>query len=296
MDNVPLIYTTHRSELDLSVNFEHRFTDHPGRLEARFVRRSDEYFIVYLSSQTGCQQACRMCHLTATGQTKMRDITIEEYFDQAERVLQHYDAQPFADTVHFNFMARGEPLANKIFLDNADVILEGLAEMASKRGLKYKFLISTIFPKDFYPRSLGDIFKDPALYPEIYYSIYSTNPEFRRKWLPKAMVPDAAMDMLFEWQQLTGKTPKIHYAFINDENDSIGDVKNIIDLIKEYAVDVNWNIVRYNPPEGHYSKEPVEGHIKYLQGFIKRHLPDTKVKLIPRVGIDVRASCGTFLN
>lgn len=287
-------FIAHHSELDQSVNFERRETI--GKLEARYVRRAEDYFIVYLSSQTGCKQACRMCHLTATGQTKLRDVTIEEYFEQAERVLQYYDTKPHADMVHFNFMARGEPLANRIFVENADVILEGLAEMASKRGLRYKFLISTIFPKELYGTELVDIFKDPALYPEIYYSMYSVNPEFRKRWLPKAMVPEAAMDKLFEWQQLTGKTPKIHYAFIDGENDSIGDVKGVIDCVKKYAVDVNWNIVRYNPPEGHSSKEPVEGHIQYLAGFIRRHLPKARVKIIPRVGTDVKASCGTFLK
>lgn len=296
MDSLPLIYNTHKSELDLSVNFEHRFTDHIGRLEARYVRRSEDYFIVYLSSQTGCKQACRMCHLTASGQTNLRDVTIEEYLDQAERVLQYYDSQPFAKRVHFNFMARGEPFANKVFLENADVILEGLAELASKRGLDYKFLISTIFPKEMGNLTLGDIFKDPELYPEIYYSIYSMNKDFRRKWLPKAIDPNDALALLVDWQQLTNKLPKIHYAFIRGENSSIGDVANICNALEFHNLNVNWNVVRYNPPENHWSKESSEGQIDYLTRYLRVRLPTSKVKVIPRVGTDVRASCGTFLT
>lgn len=297
MDNAALIYTTHASQQDLSVNFEHRFTDHPGRLEARFVRRTDDYFIVYLSSQTGCKQACRMCHLTATGQTKMRDVTIEEYFDQAERVLQYYDGQPHAKMVHFNFMSRGEPFANQIFLDHADEILEGLAEMASKRGLEYKFLISTIFPKEMNHRALQDIFKDPELYPEIYYSLYAINDQFRRRWLPKAINPDSALLNLKMWQEVTGKTPKIHYAFIEGQNDSLFEVDRVIKAIEYHQLKVNWNIVRYNSPEGHDSRETPEHQINYIASFIRDRLHDgAKVKVIPRVGIDVKASCGTFLN
>lgn len=299
----PLIYTTHKSELDLSVNFEHRFTDHPGRLEARYVQRERDYFIVYLSSQTGCQQACRMCWLTATGQTKLRDVTVEEYLSQAEQVFGHYaelvrenSYWASATKVHFNFMARGEPFANKHFIENADEILRGLKAIADRWCLESKFLISTIMPKTFADRELTDVFKDPTLRPELYYSLYSTDHDFRRKWLPKAIDPGIALTLLGRWNRSTGKVPKIHYAFIEDENDSIGDVKRCLDLIQHYNVPVNWNIVRYNPPEGHYSKEPVEGHIKYLQGFIKRHLPEARVKLIPRVGSDVKASCGTFLN
>jgi 23S rRNA (adenine2503-C2)-methyltransferase len=294
MDN--LIFKQHVSQLDQSVNFEHRFEDHPGMLEARYVRRVDEYFIVYLSSQTGCNQACRMCWLTATGQNKLRDTTIEEFWQQADEVLRYYADKHPAKMVHFNFMARGEPLANKIFLSNADEILRGLKKRAARYGLESKFLISTIMPEEFSRRSLESVFTDPTVYPEIYYSVYSLSDRFRRRWLPKAGSPRDAFSILKDWQLHTGKVPKIHYAFIEHENDNLADVKAILDVIDGYQLEVNWNIVRYNPPEGHYSREPVEGHIDYLHRYIKRRLPNARVKLIPRVGTDVQASCGTFLK
>jgi adenine C2-methylase RlmN of 23S rRNA A2503 and tRNA A37 len=291
-----LIFKEHHSQLDQSVNFEHVFEDHRGRLEARYVRRTDEYFIVYLSSQTGCKQACRMCWLTATGQTDLRDVTVEEYFQQADEVLAYYATKHPAERVHFNFMARGEPLANRIFLANADLILRGLKERAAAYGLEAKFLISTIFPEEFGNRGLVNVFQDPTVYPELYYSVYSLNERFRRRWLPKAQYPRNAFSALKEWQLHTGKVPKIHYAFIEHENDTLHDVKCILDEIDGYQLDVNWNIVRYNPPEGHLSREPVFGQIDYLYRYIKRRLPEGRVKLIPRVGTDVQASCGTFLK
>lgn len=296
MEKLPLIYKMHMSDLDKSVNFEHRFDDHPGMLEARYVRRTEDYFIVYLSSQTGCNQACRMCWLTATGQNKLRDTTIEEYWDQADRVLRYYANQSMARMVHFNFMARGEPLANKIFLENADVILRGLAERAERYGLEYKFLISTIFPKEAETISLPQVFKDPEVYPELYYSIYSTDPGFRKRWLPKAIVPIEAIAKLRNWQMHTGKKPKIHYAFIRNENDNLSDVADICDLVQRFHLEVNWNVVRYNPPVGHSSQESIEGQINYLAGYVRRRFPDARVRVIPRVGTDVQASCGTFLK
>jgi len=47
-----------QSQEDQSVNF---IADdgNDGFLEARYVRREDNYFIVYLSSQTGCIKACQ---------------------------------------------------------------------------------------------------------------------------------------------------------------------------------------------------------------------------------------------
>lgn len=296
-----LIFKEHHSELDLSVNFEHRFTDHPGMLEARFVRRTDEYFIVYLSSQTGCEQACRMCWLTATGQNKSRGVTVEEYLQQAREVLGYYAEQidkgaVKAKQVHFNFMARGEPLANKIFLDNADVVLRGLRDLAHDLGLEPKYLISTIFPTAASGYPLTEVFKDPDVYPEIYYSVYSLDERFRKRWLPRAVHPYHAMELLRHWQNKTGKVPKVHYAFIRDENDELADVKKICDALDLFRLRVNWNVVRYNPPEGHRSQEALEGQILYLAGYVRRRFPEARVKVIPRVGTDVQASCGTFLK
>lgn len=292
-----LIFKEHHSQLDQSVNFEHVFEDHKGRLEARYVRRTDEYFIVYLSSQTGCKQACRMCWLTATGQNDSRDVTVEEYLQQAIEVLEYYaNNKPQAKRVHFNFMARGEPLANRIFLNNADQILRQLKELAESYGLIAKFLISTIFPEEFGDHYLREVFRDPDVYPELYYSVYALGDKFRRRWLPRAQSPRNAFSALKDWQLHTGKVPKIHYAFIENENDTLHDVKEIIDMIDGYELDVNWNIVRYNPPTGHWSREPSEKQIDYLHQYIQKRLPEARVKLIPRVGTDVQASCGTFLK
>ena len=58
-----------KSNLDQSVNFvENQLV---GFLESRYVRKVDEYFICYLSSQTGCNRGCKFCHLTASGQTQL---------------------------------------------------------------------------------------------------------------------------------------------------------------------------------------------------------------------------------
>src|SRR5688500_3158158 len=97
-------FTKLRSHEDASFNWD-RPVD-VGRIEARYVRRSPDYVVVYLSSQTGCSQACRMCYLTATGQTELRNVRHEEFLEQADTVLEHYrrETQP-ARSVHFNFMA-----------------------------------------------------------------------------------------------------------------------------------------------------------------------------------------------
>ena len=133
MDQPVERYEPAPSRLDASVNFV-KLAD-VGRIEARYVRRTDDYVVVYLSSQTGCRQACRMCHLTATGQTKLRDTTREELLEQADLVLDHYRAQQPARSVHFNFMARGEPMLNHTVLHDSNALFDGLWQRADAHDL-----------------------------------------------------------------------------------------------------------------------------------------------------------------
>jgi adenine C2-methylase RlmN of 23S rRNA A2503 and tRNA A37 len=236
-----------------------------------------------------------MCWLTATGQTKYRDTTVEEYLQQAEEVFEYYRTQKPAELVHFNFMARGEPLDNPIFLKHADEVLRGLAAIAERHGLAFKFLISTIMPKSL-TLPLEKIFIDPALYPEIYFSAYSAVPAIRKRWLPKAIELGPALYKLKQWQKRTGKIPKIHFAFIEGVNDTLGDMELLGRSVKIFDLKVNLNIVRYNPPTPEHSKEPSEERIDELVKELVFHMEPGRWRIVPRVGTDVMASCGTFLK
>lgn len=288
------LITTLKSSIDQSVNF---FYDSKtvGKMEARFVRREEDYFIIYVSSQSGCDQACRMCHLTATGQNKLDDSTLEDFILQAEKVYSHYDQQTVkAKLVHYNFMARGEPLNNPVVLNNSDELLTAYSKLASDRNLESKFLISTILPERLGNKSLVDIFK--RVHPEIYYSLYSTNDKFRKKWLSRALPHERGLELLKGWQVVTGKTPKIHFAFIKDENDSEQDMINIAKAINSFDLKVNLNIVRYNPYSEKYGSESDEDTIYRNTEILKSLINPEQVRVVPKVGFDVKASCGMFIN
>src|SRR5262245_18228180 len=253
-------FTEHRSKQDASVNW-----DRPadlGRLEARYVRRCPDYFVVYLSSQTGCAQGCRMCHLTATGQTRLRDATVGEMIEQARTVLEHYrrEAAP-ARFVHFNLMARGEPLANRALLSDADGLLGELSRLAVALCLRPRHLVSTIYPRELGDRPLEDVFV--TIHPASYYSIASVSERFRRRWLPKALPAEMALDRLASWQRSTNKVVTLHHAYIAGENDAEGDVHAICDALEERALMAHVCIVRYNPHDpSRHGVEPPEGVIE----------------------------------
>jgi adenine C2-methylase RlmN of 23S rRNA A2503 and tRNA A37 len=284
-------YVAMHSALDASVNWVRRVD--VGAIETRFVRRERDTAVIYLSSQTGCRQACRMCHLTATGQTAHRDVTLDEFVAQSEVVLDHYRRVEPARVAHFNFMARGEPLLNPVVVNQSGELLDRLWRLAARHGLRARFLISTIMPKGL-ERSLVDIFD--RYHPELYYSLYSTDEALRRRWLPNAQPVDTALDQLAAWQRATSKIIKIHFAFIRGFNDSEASVHAICDALAARALAAHVNIVRYNPPSPDHSDEPDEAVIERDAQIFRTRLPEARVQVVPRVGFDVQASCGMFVN
>lgn len=299
-----------KSEIDNSVNFI--IEAEKGKFEARFVQRDTSYFIVYLSSQSGCNQACRMCHLTNTKQTQLVDATVEDYIHQALAVLKYYkeNIDKPVDKIHFNFMARGEPLANENFIKNNALIFARLKQLFISYSKHFRFNVSTILPLKFlglanlhYPYKGGapelyNVFKNAFLYglaPTIYYSAYSTNKHFRDEWLPNSVTLEYGLKLLKVWQDKTYLIPKIHFAFIEGENDSVDSVRDLCYEIVKSGLKTNVNIVRYNPYSERYGKESSE-EIIHRNAFMLEDLLNCKVKVIPKVGYDVKASCGMFVE
>lgn len=286
-----------KSEIDPSVNFVWDVA--PGEaLEARYVRRHENYVACYLSTQTGCAQACRMCHLTATGQNHPRDAKFDEVVDQARTVLDYYhQTKPGAKTVHYNFMARGEPMDSLLIVNESQRLFLRLGEMAAEYGMIPRFLVSTIMPTSI-PFSLEQLF--PTVHPEIYYSLYSMDPKFRKRWLPRAMPPENALDLLTEWQRHTKKIVRIHHALIRGENDNwvgnFSDVRQIAQAVRERGLRADFTLVRYNPPGEKYGSEPDQETYQRYAAELQTELPMSRIKTIDRVGFDVAASCGMFVN
>jgi adenine C2-methylase RlmN of 23S rRNA A2503 and tRNA A37 len=275
-----------KSNIDASVNFvEQHLT---GFIETRYVRRADDYFIAYLSSQTGCNRGCKMCHLTATKQTQFNNCDLQDFVNQLESVFAHYDLDTAAKHMHINWMARGEPLANPTVTETGTELLIRLGQMAREKGLPVKFNISTIMPITL-RKTLVDVF--PFVHPTIYYSIYSVDEKFRKEWLPGAMSVTRALELLSHYQKISKKLVKFHGAFIKDANDREKDIHHMLSAISRYNIRGEFNIVRYNPFDGSQGEE--SPYIHEIADMITQSMP---CKVIPRVGSDVFASCGTFIG
>lgn len=280
-----------RSAVDASVNFSKPHAD-GGLVETRFVQRVPERFIVYVSSMTGCDKACRFCHLTQTGQTTATFLTADEMLEQAETVLSE-GVPPGARTVHFNFMARGEPMSNP-WVNKA--LFRDLATAAARCGLKARIKLSSIFPTDFKPIDPQTLSDEAAPPVDFYYSLYSLDPAWRRRWIPKAAAPEKAFAWLREFQRTTGNRIILHWALIEGENDSLADARAAAEMAKEAGLFFDFNLVRYNPANGKSREASPERRAAYVREMEGRVGVQGRVKVIPRVGMDVAASCGMFLT
>lgn len=302
MRKVPANLRVLRSEQDASVNFvEEQLA---GFLEARYVRRCTEYFVCYLSSHSGCNRGCEFCHLTATGQTSFTPSTINDFESQALQVLKHYRRELLgvdlndgnlrvpARYMHFAFMARGEPLANPHLLERGQELLIRLGQLAQDEGLPAKFCVSSIIPKTLH-KPLVDVFGFVS--PTIYYSLYSVEQAFRERWLPTAMQVGEALQLLASYQRFSKKIVKIHFALIEGQNDSAESVRKLCDALDKHGLICEFNLVTYNPATAAQGRESTPEIIAERLAYIEERFAG-KVKVVKRVGYDVKASCGMFVG
>ena len=301
------------SELDSSINV---WID---GFEARFVQRTPEYFIIYISTMKGCDQSCRMCHLTTTGQTDSTLATFNDILAQFYAVIQELgergtleDTLSKASTIHINYMARGEPLLNHYLIDNWGPIHKEIREYFEreyKKSLDVRPILSTIFPAELEDKygfsgiiSLLIYLSDEYHPPSIYYSLYSSDEKVRKRWLPKALPCKSALMYLNLYNILTMDdnevTNKIHFALIKGVNDTLLNATGICDLLSQESLKglkgIPFNLVRYNPYSSKQGEEADEDDIQKVSEYLNQAGHPTKV--IPKVGFDVKASCGMFLT
>ena len=292
-------WTVDPSKDDASVNHVVATKD-GGMLECRFVQRKENYFIIYVSSHTGCNHSCRFCHLTATRQTMMSPASFEDYLSQVKKVLQTYEERKQnglkpVSKVHVNFMSRGEALSNPTLVEQGVALFNKMEEIihSVEPEAEVHFLVSSIIPKDF-SGDLSVILNHPRAY--LYYSLYSLDPSFRKRWLPKAMNPYEALELSKRYQQQTGQRVVLHWAMIEGQNDSEAQVQDIINEVQGLDLKVKFNLVRYNPHDSRHGQETSEKKLQQLFSMLKEAFGDSESRIVPRVGFDVKASCGMFVD
>lgn len=289
-----LAFKEMRSDLDRSVNFIADYGS--GFLEARYVRRTDDYFICYVSSHSGCKLACRFCHLTRTRQTSFDEADKDSLIAQIRRVLDyHADNETASPKMNVNFMARGEPLLNKAVTEELADIHEVVMPWAESHGIsEIVYNPSSIFPLGTEELDLADAFGGLPVTP--FWSLYSLDDRFRKRWLPKSIEPELALAKLLDFQSATGREVVLHWALISGENDKDEDFEKIAGFIEKSGLEARLNMVRYNPADEGTGVEADEDRYQAALNIIGEVMKRPGSRVVPRVGFDVKASCGMFVN
>jgi len=282
-----------KSNIDRSVNFilptRHVF-------EARYVQRDETSKIFYVSSQSGCSQGCRFCHLTATKQTAGVHATVEDYVRQVDTLVEHsWDISTAALDTYVNFMARGEVLVNPNFTRGPWKVLQAIKKAIPGTG-KVKFKLSTILPVSL-PGDLDQLCwgHTEDFQVDLYVSYYSHREKFRRKWMPRAAHPSNIRRQSLIWTSMGLGRVYFHRALIAGENDGLDDARRWCEAVLEESVTPSVNLIAYNPPPGdnHLSASPER--IERIAEITREYFP-TQVQIVPKVGYDVKASCGMFVE
>jgi 23S rRNA (adenine2503-C2)-methyltransferase len=317
---------TIRSLKDPSVNFI--FNYQKGNVEARYVRKTKEYISAYVSSHSGCRLKCKMCFLTHNQSTSFDHVTLDSYREQLQMVLdEHQRAREYLpehlpDNIllpkvdisevlpkvnlsevlqqkrcNVNFMARGDVMANRHIINSWPAIYNMMDELCGKYQLKFKPNLSTIMPHTVRDRSLASIFGDRSKSTYMYYSLYSTDPAFRKEWLPNALPFRESLDKLKEFQISGGPIVTFHWSLIKGHNDGLEDTMKMVDVLKEYQFNAKVNIVRYNNHPSLPCEEADQSRIDEIFKLVDDGLNNNdKSYIVPRIGTDAFVSCGMFPN
>lgn len=275
-------------------------------IECRYVRRKPSYISTYVSSHTGCKMGCTFCWLTQSGQTQFDHVTIPEYELQLNTVLSKAPTiiNPKDVRINVNFMSRGEAMANKFVINNYKNLYDCLYNVVIRNGYdKMKMNVSSIYPNSLKGHKLEIVFKDRPV--NFYYSIYSCNDSFRKKYVPNAVSVKYALDRLACLQENHhDNTVVFHCAFIKGANDDIKEVNKMANLIKSYNFkNTKFNLVRLNPyiKNGvpimeESSKETLKEIFDIMNNAVTNKVPTQASRIVGRVGTDAFVSCGMFAN
>lgn len=277
------------SAIDGSINHVY-----PDGSEFRRVMRKD-HDTIYLSSHRGCGLGCKMCWLTALGATNMKPLSFGELVVRADHLTALPEERDQRDSrLNFAFMARGDALMNPSVNGR---MVHRLLEMADCVAAPHaKVTISSIFPRKAVGLKVDEfLFERFGVFqPTLYWSVYSLRDTVRREWLPEAQDPDVIAAGLKRWQQTTFQEVVLHHALISNVNSNVNHAHEIVELVQQHELNVRVNLVRYNPPPNTKHLEALDTTYDEHRRIYARAFGESRVKVQPRVGFDVKASCGMF--
>jgi 23S rRNA (adenine2503-C2)-methyltransferase len=240
----------------------------------------DDRQTLCISSQVGCQQACRFCLTGQGGFT--RNLVFSEIADQVievSRILKHEGSRGITNIV---LMGMGEPLAN------FEEVIKAIRVITSDRALGFSGRRLTLSTNGLIPEieALGraDVKVNLAV------SLNATTDETRDRIMPvnrryplKDLLAACARFPLDPRRRIT-----FEYVLLRGVNDSEDDALRLTRLLKGIKCKVN--LIPFNPFPGSEFKRPDEAAVKRFQKILHDNHYTTLVR--ESRGRDISAACG----
>lgn len=242
---------------------------------------ADDRLTICLSSEVGCNMACRFCY---TGKQKLKKrlsaAQIVGQYVQANRTLKNEDRR----ITNIVFMGMGEPL------DNSDNVFAAINVICEDHGFnlsRKKVTVSTsgIVPE--MPKIWENKVRMAVSLNGAYDEIRNVVMPINRRWPLKEL-----LETCREYNRQTKDTVTFEYVLLKDVTDSLDDAKKLIQLIKDVPCKIN--LIPFNEHPGSEYKRPNKQRVLRFQ----RELVEAKVQTHIRrtMGRDIYAACGQLTS
>ena len=233
-----------------------------------------------ISSQVGCQQACRFCLTGSGGFT--RNLHAFEIVDQVMEVSRLLKSEAVQRLTNIVLMGMGEPLAN------FDEVIKALRVISSDKGLAFSPRRITVSTDGLVPEieQLGKT----GLKVNLAISLNATTDAVRDKIMPvnlrypiKMLLAACARYPLEPRRRIT-----FEYVLLKGVNDTTEDAQRLAKLLR--GIKSKINLIPFNPFPGSAFERPDDATVRRFQKSLLENHFTAPVR--ESRGRDISAACG----
>lgn len=256
------------------------FELHDGHTIESVLIPDEDRLTLCISSQVGCQQACRFCFTARAGFTRnLRSWEIADQVLAVSRILKEEGKRGITNIV---LMGMGEPLAN------FDEVINALRVITSGRGLGFSSRRVTLSTAGLVP--LIDALGKSGVKVNLAVSLNASTDEVRdrvmpvnKRWPLRELLAACRRFPLEPRRRIT-----FEYVMLKGVNDSEEDALRTAKMLKGIRGKVN--LIPFNPFPGSEYDRPGEKTVRRFQQILLDHRYIAPVR--ESRGRDISAACG----
>lgn len=231
---------------------------------------------VCISSQVGCNMACRFCASAIGG--KERDLLPSEMLEQIYRI-QALSGERVSNIV---VMGTGEPL------DNYDNLIRFIRLITDPGGLNISARAITVSTCGI-PDRIRD-FADEELPVTLALSLHAPNNELRKQLMPVAAKYELkeVLDAFSYYYGKTGRRLTFEYSLVDGVNDGEEQAKELSRLIK--GMNCHVNLIPVNPIKERNYRKSESTKIQNFKFILEKNRINVTIRR--EMGADIDAACG----